>query len=387
MIEKKESTVNTFVVLALVATTFLPSTMSFHILRLGLVGFIFLVKRGTVDRIFGIWIMNIFLAALSVLLIEHSILTSKLIHEFTRVAFYALVVGVCRQTRVSLKTIYKVCVIVLAVHFAIQYTQFTGENTFNSFIINHYLAGDAGNIHFLQAVSSDYAFRSGSIFINPNVYVCYPSLCAGVFLEYNKVHDSLLSVIMTCVAFLSVVLTGSRMGLVTIVIIIAWYVLKNRRRGITKGKIVIFALVIIVLANWGIISPYINEFRAFELEEAYDGSLGIKMSGIFAYFAISNPLYWITGSLGSPKCTFAIDMEFGYIFAWFGTVGVCWYYKLLKNIYSNKIWVYSTIATACILTILLTDIAASTILNMSVFPFICVITLTEVVDIDTIEME
>lgn len=186
MIEKKESTVNTFVVLALVATTFLPSTMSFHILRLGLVGFIFLVKRGTVDRIFGIWIMNIFLAALSVLLIEHSILTSKLIHEFTRVAFYALVVGVCRQTRVSLKTIYKVCVIVLAVHFAIQYTQFTGENTFNSFIINHYLAGDAGNIHFLQAVSSDYAFRSGSIFINPNVYVCYPSLCAGVFLEYIR---------------------------------------------------------------------------------------------------------------------------------------------------------------------------------------------------------
>jgi len=379
MYSKSYSNVDKLIVIAIVATTFLPSTMVFHMFRMVLVGAIFFVKSRKINKIFLVWMYNIGLAAIAVLLVERSLLSSNILHEFVRVLFYILVVEVCLNTKIELRTLYQIAIVVLIIHFIIQMTQFLGMNVFDSMIVNHYLAGDSNNIHYIQAVSSDYAFRSGSIFINPNVYVCYPSLCTGVFLQYYKSKKSTFSLIMVVIAFFSIVLTGSRMGLGTFAMIIMLFIIKETKLNfkLTKGKIFVVLLVILVIANWGYVSVYLDEMRAFNLEEAYEGSLGTKLSGIKAYFTISNPLYYLTGSLGSPRCTFAIDMEYGYIFAWYGLIGVYWFVKLLKMLYTNKKSIHPIIAKSTLITILLTDIAASIILNMSVFPFVCVFALTK----------
>lgn len=377
---KNDSRNDNLIIITIVLTTFLPSTMIFHAIRMTLIGLCFLKKGRAVESIFAVWIFNIALAILAVILVEHSLLTSNIVHEFVRVLFYALIVEVCLNTQVELHILYKTAIIVLGIHFVIQMTQFMGLNIFDPFIINYYLAGDSNNIHYIQTVSKDYAFRSGSIFINPNVYVCYPSLCTGVFLQYYKLKKSIFSLIMIIVAFISVILTGSRMGLITFATIIVLFSLKNIRFStrITKEKVFAFIIIIVIIANWKVFSSYVDSMRAFNLEEAYDGSLSTKFSGIISYFSISNPLYWITGSLGSPRCTFAIDMEYGYIFAWYGVIGLYWFIRLLKRIYLNKKYLQPCIASSTILTILLTDFAASTILNMSVFPYISVLALTQV---------
>ena len=372
---------NTFIVAIVVATTFLPSTNQFNILKMVIVFLLLLIlNQGfMVNKIFVFWSFNILLATLAVILYERNIVANTIVHEGVRVIYYAMIVTLCMRLKLSLKNLYIICVFVVCIHFSIQMTQFLDLGVFNSFIEQYYLAGDANNLHYVQAINDSYSFRSGSIFINPNVYVCYPYLSTGVFLQYYKTKNKYTPLFMAVIAFCSIVLTGSRMGIITYACIILLFLLieGKQQRGVTKFQIVIVLLVVIAIINWNSLFPMISDMRAFELYDGtYEGSFSVKVQGVLSYLLLSNPLYWIVGSLGSSTTNFAIDMELGYIFAWFGCMGFYWYIKLLKTLYKWHCKDFEIISKVTLFSVVLTGLAASSVLNMSVFPYICVIALT-----------
>lgn len=396
----KSSKGQSLTLLILLATTFLPATDIFNYLKIFIVLILYAIshKNEISDvevkgkKIIGLWLASIAFAMVTVIACEGQFNQSAIVHELARVVYYTFVILLCSRLKISLKFLFYCCVIILSLHFMIQITQYFRLGIFDSFIETYYLSGNKDNIHYQLAIQQYYAFRSGSIFINPNVYVCYPYISLGVFLEYNRRTKSILPLIMILVAFLSIVLTGSRMGLGAFLIIIGWYILfrpkqtKRITRGNIKSAIFVLALIISLIFRWDSLTSSFGDMRSFSLDEAYSGSGATKIQGFVTYLSLANPLYWISGSLGSNNLNIQIDMEFGYVFAWFGILGIIWYAKLVKMIYLNN-REFNVLSTIAFLSILLTGFGASSVLNMSVFPYICSIALTTLVDKNKLELK
>lgn len=376
---------NTLILLIILLTTFFPSTTIFNFLKMVIASVLLIFNLNKshlyIDKIFFLWAINIILATFVVGLFENTFAVNKLIHEFVRIIYYAVLVSLCCNIKFSLKDLYIGCTFIILVHFTIQLTQYLKLGIFDNFIETYYLAGNADNIHYVQSQSTAYAFRSGSIFINPNVYVCYPYLSTGVFLQYYKNHGSIFSLIMVIVSFFSVVLTGSRMGMVAMLCIIFIFLFFNKGLSDTKVQLLLIGILVVVLFNIKDVIKMMGDLRAFNLgEEAYSGSLSIKLGGLKGYLRNANPVYWLFGGFGSKYTNVAFDFEYAYIFAWFGVFGCYWYLILIKKIYNSRNKMYPIINNITVVSVLLTAMAATSILNMSVFPYIAVISFPELID-------
>ena len=99
---------NTFIVAIVVATTFLPSTNQFNILKMVIVFLLLLIlNQGfMVNKIFVFWSFNILLATLAVILYERNIVANTIVHEGVRVIYYAMIVTLCMRLKLSLKNLY-----------------------------------------------------------------------------------------------------------------------------------------------------------------------------------------------------------------------------------------------------------------------------------------
>lgn len=394
MLTEKKNTQNVSLAI-LLATTFLPVTNIFNVIKIIIVFILCLNNKkhlytslwSTGKQIITIWLVGIILASLAVIAFEGGVNQITIIHETSRLIYYALVIYLCSKLSINLRFLFYCCVVVLSIHSVIQITQYLRLGIFDHYIETYYLMGNIENIHYQLATKNYYAFRSGSIFINPNVYVCYPYLSVGVFLEYYKRTKSWFPILMTIVAFVSVVLTGSRMGLVAFTVILGWYFIFGKKSDgnlpsknySISGPIFIVTILIISIFNWDKIASSADGMRAFSLDKAYASSGSTKIEGFVYYLTHADPIYWITGSLGNNSLNVQIDMEFGYIFAWFGIFGIIWYAKLLKLIHNTNSN-FRVISTISVLAILLTAIGATSVLNMSVFPYICAISLTHIYD-------
>ena len=101
------------------------------------------------------------------------------------------------------------------------------------------------------------------------------------------------------------------------------------------------------------------------------GSLFSKFKGFVWYWRSSNPVYWITGSLGS-KTAVGIDCEWGHIYTWFGIHGLYWYvnyYRLIKRANAHIDFYPNLI----VIIMALTAFTSSLLLSMQVFSFVCVL--------------
>lgn len=379
-------------------TTFIPSHGKLTILKLIIIFALWLNRlsyklqdpriisyRKKCQNIIFLWFVSIFLAAIAVVIVETSLNYSVIIHELSRIAYYLFLILLCFNISISLKILFYACSIIILIHCGIQYSQYRSLGIVDDFITQYYLSGDEENAHYLMArVIEGNSFRSGSIFLNPNVYVCYPYLSLAVFLQYYRTTKGFLPLIMIGVAFISIILTGSRMGMGAFIFILGWYLWyssKNRtskNNNSHKGFLIIMGLVIFALLYYENLSNSIQETRAFTFENAYEGSGATKWDGLLGYLKISYPLEWLFGSLGANRLAIPIDMEFGYIFAWFGIIGLIWYIKLIKLIYDYHRRDFPIISTIAAFSISLTAIGASSVLNMSVFPYICLISFTNI---------
>lgn len=387
-----------WIVLAIIlATTFIPSGGSLGLIKLGIIVLLCCLRakkrlndryavngRKKCQRIILLWFASIFLAAITVILTEGKVNFSTIEHELSRVLYYLCVIILCFNMTISLKHLFYACSIIILIHCLIQVTQYFSLGTFDQYIRQYYLNGDENNQHYLMSKQLyGEAFRSGSIFINPNVYVCYPYLSLGVYLQYYRRTKGYLPLIMVGVAFISIVLTGSRMGLATFALIIIWFIWysSKHRSGVQsyKGYLVIAGIIVLIIFNFNTVIDFAEGMRAFNLDSAYEGSGSVKFAGLLGYIKISNPLEWVFGSLGADRLAIPIDMELGYIFSWFGIFGLYWYVKLIRLVYVYHKTDYRIISSISAFSIILTAIGASSVLNMSVFPYICVIAFTNII--------
>lgn len=317
-----------------------------------------------------IWLINTFLALGTVLFVEHQVNSSVALHEFERIIYYFLVIILCSSLKLNISTLVNICRALLIFHFVLQTMQFFKIGNTYEFLYNNYLQDKTVTAHIDMAYGE--GFRSGSIYLNPNVYMVYPPIFLLVFLENTGGKFNIVDYIFMIVSAISVFYTGSRTGLVLFVVIFIVYLYLNRNNN-KISKFVKFAIPILAIIGYIILLR--QDARMLDIESGMSDSIGVKFSGLSSYLQDGEAGYFLFGSLGS-KMRIPIDMEFGYIFEWWGLFGFIWYFMLIFSFGKSYFSSYQFLARTMKVIVLVASFSCSIILNMSVFPFLCLIVFT-----------
>lgn len=364
-------------IIVLAAMSFLPMIGHGNLLRLvmmfGLVCQQIIKRRfrfeSEVKRILIMMVLSTIIPAIVVLAFEGQIRLAFWLHEFIRILFYCMLIPVVYNYRVSVEFIFKVCVVVLVVNFGIQFMQWRGLGNINGWIYQYYAPKDVIFTHLMLATYEGSDFRAGSIFLNPNICMVIPCTVLGVLLQRNSDRFSIWNYGWIGIALFSVLLTGSRTAFILSMIIVGYCTLKDKR----AGKIKWMLPVVLILGLW-LNAKSLENFRGFDMENAMRDSGAIKINQVFSYFKIANIIYFITGCCGS-SIVFGLDNEWGYIYMFYGLLGLAWYILLLRLFLRNKdIVPLQAIATT--LVIALIGCTATVFLCMPISSFFCMIALS-----------
>lgn len=364
---------------------YLPGNTNGYYIRLGMAGVLFFMvfgrsvspeKQYLLKRVSIGMILSPIIASFPVMLLEQ-FNVDFFIKELIRMSYCVLSINIMVRIKVSDKILYLCALLALLPNFAIQMMEYLKVGNALSFVENYYVTSDENWKHLVSATYSGADFRSGSVFINPNVYMIIPLLCLCVFFYRDRKKTSLLNNIFIVIASISGLLTGSRTALVVMALIMGVYYYKY-----SGGMSRIFFVIALafVVVRYG--SSLMSNSRALQL--SLDDSAGYKIQSILWYLrsSASIPLYWIFGGLGSNASSI-MDNEIGRVIAWYGVYGLFWYscyYKIMWN--SNQmILFYSRLIT---LVIALVSVTASVMMCMPIFSFACLIGFTEILisDID-----
>jgi len=320
-----------------------------------------------------IWVINIFLSVIFVFIVDRTINFGRVIHEIERVLFYALLIYCCKHYRVKRSLLSWICKILLIINLTIQLAQYFELFETYDFLRNNYIERGGKTTHLDLAYSGRSSFRSGAIFINPNVYMLFPIVFLIVFLYDSIKTKSIVPYLWMILSAVSIFLTGSRTGLVLFVAIYAVFIIINRKN-MWKNLLI---LVVGLVGLYVIFSVLGGSFdsRIFDLNT--EDSFGIKVQGLFGYLDMSNPVCWIFGSVSS-NIAVHIDMEIGYIIAWFGIIGLYWYFSLIKDLGARATEGNKFFYRAIQILVLVNSVSSSAILNMSFFPFLCLMAFTTI---------
>lgn len=368
---------------ALVAVMmFLPMSPFFNILRFGisliLFVLVFLKKRiSSIPKkmflIFSCMIMSLILSRLAVLTIEGKGSEGLWIHELQRIVFCIMLIFVVYNYKISFDFLFKICVVTLLFHVSIQTLQLMGVEAVFDFIETYYLEeGDSG-VHLTLARNKNISsFRSGSIYMNPNVYMVVPLSILGVVLQRDKQKASIFNIFWVIVILYSLLLTGSRTTIIIAICMIGYYIIKREElRGLRW--IILGVGIVILISSIGVLA---TKYRAFNITNGFYTSLGVKMENFSEYIIYSPPVYLITGSLSSLK-TVTMDSEWTHIYAYFGVLGMVWYISFLSLLLRNKDK-YPLQSILLTLNVCLVAASASVVLCMPVFSFVCLVCLVEI---------
>lgn len=361
--------------------TFLPLKTSFNLLRVAVIGFLFLMKpyHGFRDlRVYSVakrMVVSPVLPVIIVFLLEGDFSTSLVVHELMRMVYCALLIVTVSNLKVRFRCIYTICLIVFLPNFAIQVAQFLHIGSVTAFIRNNYLTSESGWSHLNLASRAGSDFRAGSIYINPNVYMVIPLLVLVVLLQQDMRKRSLPNYILIGCVVLSCYFTGSRTATVIIIIIMVLYIVKYAKQS-NRVVLILFALIAFVLFGW----DTVMESRSFALSFNRLSSLTAKLNGFVWYWtsSLDHVLYWFTGSIGSTSVA-STDCELAHIYTWYGLFGIAWYIKYCRITlhYNPHIEFYSKpITYVCILV----AVTASVLLCMPIFSFVCVILLSSILE-------
>jgi hypothetical protein len=182
--------------------------------------------------------------------------------------------------------------------------------------------------------------RYGGLYHNPNQAVRYITLLLAVFLIENK-NNSLKNIYPYLFASsASLVLAGSRTGIVIGAFLIAMYFLFLRNKTFRfKGLF----LVALFFATVGVVINLIygqNELRVFQISSGIEGSLGTKVEWFFDFFKqLNSVLSFFIGHFSSSNMqeiygVTLLDSEWGELFYSFGILGTItlslFYFKLFS---------------------------------------------------------
>lgn len=384
----KDTRYNTIQVYIIGFLALLPTTTIFVYVKFALVLLLtagnILANRTYISKksiiVYLLWGVNIVLSFTTVLMLESSFNINLIIHEIQRLIFYLLLYLLCSSFRVKLTTLANICRLLLLINLGVQLLQYFRIGNTYSFLYNYYLPPGEGTAHLDMAywVENGY-FRSGSIFLNPNVYVLYPIIFELVFLQKMNDKHGIFDYFWLISCVISIYLTGSRTGLILFVTVYIYSSINNKRFSLDK----LILPIILIIGFVFLASSFGNDMgaRIFQLSDGVSGSTGVKLEGFKWYLKAANPAYWLFGSLGSNNQLVVIDMEFGHIFVWFGVLGLYWYIKLIQGLADVNKDIFKMLSRGMQIVIVLTAFSSSTILNMSVFPFISLIAYSEIMPI------
>ena len=366
-------------VLIVALLTLVPLTSLGNILRLGVAGILFLFKDRTNSKIsvrlttvFLAMIVGIFISCITVTLVEGSSNFAVTMHELQRFVFYILLILVVYDYKVPFSYIYWICIAILLFNFTIQILQYNDVEWVNDFIRQYYLVGKDTHLNLATTKYGSASFRSGSIYMNPNVYMVIPCSVLCVILQANIRKPSILNYVFAVICIWSLLLTGSRTTFIVAVAILLVYFILDKSIGKIKWAILAVGIVLLIFN----IDNLQENFRIFDVSSGVEGSFGHKLSGLSAYLKNANPIYFVTGSLSS-SLSVQVDAEWGYVFVYFGVLGLYWYVNFLHLLGRNRDTV-PFLSISLRIVICLIAMTATIVLCMPVFSFFCLVGLVEI---------
>lgn len=201
-------------------------------------------------------------------------------------------------------------------------------------------------------------YRLGGLYHNSNQCSKYLTLLLAFFLINNR--DERMSKITPFVffSFLGVLLTGSRTGLVIVMLIIFFAFFRNQRLSrnykLVFGTLVIIGFIYFINNSYGIV-------RGLDLESGLTNSIGLKWDTFLYWLSNENSIVGLLfghldtrlfeGSYGLTLNSF--DCEYGILAFRFGLVGLilvfCFWYMIYKRMGSynrifliNLLWMVSS---------------------------------------------
>ena len=362
------------VITILMCMSFLPSFGVFFKIRFGILIILFFLKlfqneitlNKQITIIMVMMLLSTQLTLVYLSLFEFEFNENIWFHEFQRIIYYCILISIIFNCKVKQKNTYIICVFCVLVNFFIQCVQWLHISEMNALIRKYYLEPNADGRHLLLAYAHGINFRSGSIFMNPNIYMVIPCLTLCVVIQHYIVCKNVYDIIFMIISIFSAMLTGSRTALICIACILFWGSIY-----IKKIKIFLFTsliLLIVVLFFNGLIENY----RFFELNDALEKSGNAKIKIIVDYLINARFIYYFIGSLGVEHLYFA-DCEWGHIIIFYGILGVVWYVMIIACMLRNKLTinfqVYSSVMLLCLIACTATVIFCMPISNF----YMCVV--------------
>lgn len=375
-------------VVLIASLTFLPLTTMGNLLRFGIVGVLFFFNDRTgvkfdmrMISMFLTMISGIVLSYLAVCLVEQYANFSVMLHEAMRFGFYILLIIVVYGYKIQFKFIYWICIFILLFNLTIQILQFNDVQWVYDFIRDNYVTNGTSHLDLATTEYGTESFRSGSIYLNPNVYMVIPCTTLCVILQANILKHNVMNYVWAVATLFSLLLTGSRTTFFVATALVVYYFITDKKLG--NARFVVFGILVLLLVfNY---NTLVSNYRVFDLDLSSGGSFGVKIGGLFAYLKNANPLYFITGSLSSSLVV-QIDAEWGYVFSYFGILGLYWYINFLILLYNRNKKALPFLTKTVTIVIMLIAMTASVVLCMPVFSFFCLIGLVEI-EVSTKEPE
>ena len=376
-----------FACCAIIAMMFIPMTNTGNYLRILTVLLLLFqktVKNGLrftfvkgINEIIGLMIGGTLISIAFVFMIDGMFDTSLLQHELIRLGFNILLILLTVSLKIPFNFIFKSSLVVLVFHLGIQVMQKTGLFNINEWIRLVYVDP---NITWSHLELSEYGgsnFRSGSIFLNPNVYMVIPCLVLCLILQKNILKREPQNYIFCFLVLVSLFLTGSRtIVFVFAAIMLYWFSISSVEPQEKTAAFFVAILFLVGLIFTG--DDSVSSARVFDVTNAVDSSLGIKVLNLFEYLGSANVIYYLWGSMGSMNVSNSqLDSEWGFIIRFYGLVGIIWYYKLIfKNPNRHDLRLSFFYKTARI-TILLVAVSATVFFCMPIFPYVCLLTMAD----------
>ncbi|MBR1676818.1 MAG: O-antigen ligase family protein [Clostridia bacterium] len=258
--------------------------------------------------------------------------------EAARLIIYIAIIQCMNFINISNKLYINVWRALLCVVVLVSIIQYTKIYDVNSFLKSLY--GDSVQYYNVEHDSLS-SFRSGSIFVNPNVCVTFLCSFLGMYLNYiNHIRENNIFKILTLFILLfGILLTGSRTGMVvTLLLLFVNFIRLYKENKIRFYSLFLFLISCILIVLIFIPNVYYSDFRTFQFSQGLDNSISIKLDIWQRLLMQMNPINVLVGyaPFNYQSRSLMVDFDFGYFTMYYGLCGILIYFLLIHSILKYK---------------------------------------------------
>ena len=290
--------------------------------------------------------------------------------EFVRCALYILIFLTISTFSINIKAYFCIWSILTFGCVAIAAMQF-----YDIFNVNEYIIDIYGNSLQLYNTQFDTLerFRSGSVFLNPNVFAGYllGSFSIFLFAARNLRLNIVVKILLFAVHIAGLLFCGSRTGfIIATLLTVRDMFVSNKGK---QGKLLVVLLIIpIAYMLFSILNEKFNisEFRIFSISSGISTSFDYKLKAFLTAIKNMNLIHILIGYGPFDYSKFLMDSDIGYFIGYFGLAGIYLYYNFIKvvkntaNVYLPERRIFNI--SFCIIVVLF-GLTAGMYFNIRVF--------------------